>query len=346
VAALYKERGFKLPRIVDISNWYLGFNMLDPVIGKGDTPEQQIKNKKLRQAVSIAIDWEEGYGKVFPKKAGEAAHGPLPGGLFGSRHGTPEGHNPVTHRLVNGKVERRPISDAKKLLAEAGYPGGRDAKTGKPLVLNYDYQRQPTAELKAELDWMVKQFAKIDVQLDIRATDFNQYQEKTLKGKQQITWGGWLADYPDPENFLFLLYGPNSKAKHEGENVVNYESDAFDKLYKQMASMEDGPERGRIIDEMVAIAREDSPWAWGYFPYASVAYQSWLTNGKPSILIRDYVQYWRVDPKARVAAQSAWNQARHLPLVLLVLALAGLVWVGRRAYKAREQSVALAALKA
>jgi ABC-type transport system substrate-binding protein len=280
-AKLYAERGFKFPRIVDISNWYLGFNWLDPVVGKGDTPEQQVRNRKLRQALSIAIDWEEGYSKVFPKKAGEAAHGPIPGGLFGSRHGTVEGHNPVTHKVINGKVVRRDISEAKKLLAEAGYPGGRDAKSGKPLVLNYDYQRQPTAELKAELDWMVKQFAKIDVQLDIRATDYNQFQEKVLKGKQQIFWWGWLADYPDPENFLFLLYGPNSKAKHEGENTANWENDEYDKLYRQMASMDDGPERQRVIDEMVKIAQQEAIWAWGYFPYASVATQAWLATANP-----------------------------------------------------------------
>ncbi|HEX6361598.1 MAG TPA: ABC transporter substrate-binding protein, partial [Albitalea sp.] len=83
----YTEKGLKLPRTVDISNWYVGFNWLDPVVGKGDTPERQLRNRKLRQALSIAIDWEE-YARVFPKKAGEAAMGPIPGGLFGSRHGT------------------------------------------------------------------------------------------------------------------------------------------------------------------------------------------------------------------------------------------------------------------
>ena len=50
-------------------------------------------------------------------------------------HGTAEGINPVTHKLVDGKVVRRGIDEAKKLLAEAGYPNGRDARTGKPLVI-------------------------------------------------------------------------------------------------------------------------------------------------------------------------------------------------------------------
>ena len=52
----YEAKGFAFPQVTDINNWYLGFNWLDPVVGKGDTPEQQASNRKLRQALSIAID--------------------------------------------------------------------------------------------------------------------------------------------------------------------------------------------------------------------------------------------------------------------------------------------------
>jgi len=50
------------------------------VVGAGDTPEQAAKHRKLRQAISIAIDWEEGYGRIFKNKGGVAAHSPLPPG--------------------------------------------------------------------------------------------------------------------------------------------------------------------------------------------------------------------------------------------------------------------------
>ncbi|MEN9544850.1 MAG: hypothetical protein RLZZ598_1683, partial [Pseudomonadota bacterium] len=337
VRQLFTERGIQLPRVSDVSNWYLGFNWLDPVVGKGDTPEQAVRNRKLRQALSIAIDWEE-YVRVFPNKSGEPAHGPLPAGLFGSRHG--EGFNPVTHRKIDGVVQRRPIEEARALLAEAGYPDGRDGKSGRPLVLSYDYQRTPTPEIKAELDWMVKQFAKLGITLEIRATDYNQFQEKMRKGKQQIFWWGWFADYPDAENFLFLLYGPNAKAKVDGENAANYSSPEYDKRYEQLRFLEDGPEKQKLIDEMYAIVREDSPWAWGFFPFAQGAFQPWLHNGKPGVMVRDMARYYRIDPQQRVELQSQWNRPQWWPLVLMAAVLALLVAVGVRIHRRRERSTA------
>jgi ABC-type transport system substrate-binding protein len=343
---LFAERGFKFPRTVDISNWYMGFNWLDPVVGKGDTPEQQQRNRKLRQAISIAIDWEEGYGRVFKTKAGEAAHGPLPAGLFGSRHGSVEGHNQVTHRLVGGQVLRRPIAEAKRLMVEAGYPDGRDARTGRPLVLNYDFQRAPTPEIRAELDWMVRQYAKIGIQLEVRATDYNQFQEKMLQGRQQVFWWGWLADYPDAENFLFLLYGPNAKAAHRGENAANYDNADYDRLYRRMQTMEDGPARQQVIDEMVAILRVDSPWAWGYFPYSASAFQSWVHNGKPGVLVRDTARYLRLDPQLRTLKWAEWNRPVWWPLLLVAAAVLILAWRVRASWRERERATARAAAMA
>ena len=340
VKALFAQRGFKFPLMTDISVWYLGFNMLDPVVGKGDTADQQVKNRKLRQALAIAVDWEEGYGRIFKHKGGVAAHSPVPPGLFGSREGQPGHFNPVTHRLVDGKVLRRPIADAKHLLVEAGYPGGRDAFSGKPLVLNYDFQRALTPEFKSENDWMVKQFAKLGVQLEIRATDFNQYQDKTLRGKHQIFWSGWLADYPDAENFLFLLYGPIARSKHQGDNYANYDNPAYDALYRQLQALDDGPAKQAVIDEMVAMVQQDSAWCFGYFPYGGLAFQQWVTNGKPSILIRDMAKYYRIDPPLRAARQAEWNAPVRWPLAVLVIALAALVWIARRSFKAREMATA------
>ena len=336
----YDAKGFRLDRFDDVWLYNIGFNMLDPVIGKGDTPAQQEKNRKLRQAMVLAIDWEE-YSRIFPNHAGVTAQVPLPDGIFGSRQSEPEGVNPITHRLVDGQPVRRPVEEARKLMAEAGYPDGRDERTGRPLVVNYDYYALPTPERKVEIDWMVRQFAKINIQLEVRATDNNQFQDKVRKGKHQVFWTGWNADYPDAENFLILFYGPNSKSVSDGENQSNYQNPAYDRLFEQMRSLSDGPQKQALVDQMVDILRKDAPWSWGYFPYASAAVQHWVYNSKPAILIRDHGRYLRLDVDERRRAQAAWNKPVWWPIVALILSFCALLLLARRSFKRRERMNAL-----
>ena len=262
----------------------------------------------------------------------------MPHGIFGSRERTPEGFNPVTHQMVDGKVERRPIEEAKQLMVEAGYPDGRDVKSGRPLVINYDYYAPPTPECKPEIDWVVRQFAKIDIQLEVRATDNNQFQDKMRKGKHQIFWLGWQADYPDAENFMFLLYGPAGKTKYDGENTSNYDNPEYDRLFVQMKSLDDGPQKQALIDKMVAIVREDAPWTMGFFPDASAAAQHWVYNFKPAILVRDHGRYLRLDVKERVARLEAWNRPVWWPMGILVAAVVALASIAVRTQRLRERT--------
>ncbi|HZA95617.1 MAG TPA: ABC transporter substrate-binding protein [Burkholderiaceae bacterium] len=336
IAQMYRERGVQMPRTLEISNWYVGFNWLDPVVGKGDTPDQQIRNRKLRQALSIAIDWEE-FVRVFESKAaGEPAMGPVPPGVFGFRK---DSINRVVYDVVDGKPRRKSIDVAKKLLAEAGYPDGRDAKTGAPLVLHYDYQRTLTPELKAEVEWMVRQFAKIGVQLEIRATDYNRFQEKAEKGSLQIFWWGWFADYPDAENFLFLLYGPNSKALTggNGENSSNYKNEEFDKLFEELKFLDDVPRKQQVIDRMVQITQEDAAWAFGYNPYAGTVHQQWVGNVKPGPLVNDRLMYMKVDPTLRATKIAEWNNPVWWPIVVILLVLIAAIIPAYRTWKRRER---------
>jgi ABC-type transport system substrate-binding protein len=336
VRADYERKGFNFPKYSDVNSYIIGFNMLDPVLGGGPTPQDKLRARKLRQAITIAIDWDE-YSKIFPKKGGETAMSPLPPAIFGSREGTERGVNPVTHRWVGGKPVRRSIDEAKQLMVEAGYPSGRDAKTGKPLVINYDYYAPPTPERKPEIDWVVRQFAKIDIQLEVRATDNNQFQDKVRKGKHQVFWTGWNADYPDAENFLFLFYGPNAKSVSDGENTANYQNPEYDKLFAQLKTLDDGPDKQVVVDKMVQILQDDAPWSMGFYPWASTAVQSWVKNSKPAILIRDHGRYLRLDTKARVANLAAWNRPIWWPLVaLLALVVAG-IGVARSSLRRRER---------
>ncbi|MBK6854094.1 MAG: ABC transporter substrate-binding protein [Burkholderiales bacterium] len=332
----YLDKGFRLDTRSDVNSYFIAFNMMDPTLGDGATPEQGARNRKLRQAISIAIDWEE-YSKVFPKKAGDTAMSPLPKGIFGSREGEPGVVNPVTHTVVDGKPQRRSLDEAKKLMVEAGYPNGRDVSTGKPLTLNYDVYFPATPERKPEIDWVVRQFAKLDIQLEVRATDNNQFQDKVRKGKYQVFWLGWNADYPDAENFLFLLYGPNGKTKYDGENTSNFANPEYDRLFTQMKSLDDGPEKQKLVDAMVQIAQVDAPWTMGFFPHASAAVQRWVHNSKPAILVRDQGRYLRLDVKDRMASIQSWNHPVWWPIVAVLVAVAGFVVLAWRSLRRRER---------
>jgi ABC-type transport system substrate-binding protein len=339
IAQLFRERGIQMPKLLEISNWYLGFNWWDPVVGKGKTPEEQERNRKLRQALSIAIDWEE-FVRVFENKAaGEPAMSAVPPGVFAFR---PEAINRTVYDVVDGKPRRKSIEEARRLLAEAGYPGGRDAKTGAPLVLSYDYQRTLTPELKAEVDWMVKQFAKLGVQLELRATDYNRFQDKADKGSLQIFWWGWFADYPDAENFLFLLYGPNSQAATQGNgnNTANYQNDEFDRLFEEMRFLDDGPRKQQVVDKMVAIIQRDAPWAFGYNPYAGSVHHQWVGNVKPAPLANDRLMYFKVDPALRAARIAEWNRPIWWPVVLIALLVIAAIAPAIRSWKRRERETA------
>ncbi len=332
------ERKIKLPSTIQVGLWYFGFNWLDPVVGEGKTPEQKIRNRKLRHALAIAFDFEE-YVAIFEDNRAKPNHSIVVPGLFGHDK---IGHNPLIYEKdAQGNYKRRSIEEAKKLLAEAGYPNGRDAKTGKPLVINYDTQGVGPG-YKARLDWTVKQFEKLNIQVEVRNTDYNRFQDKMRKGAAQFFFWGWLADYPDPENFLFLLYGPNSKVAVDGENASNWRNDDFDALFVKMKDMEDTPERAALIQKMGQIMQEDMPLLFGWSEEYGGAFHQWVYNGKPSNIIRDQLQYLRIDPALRVQKIAEWNKPIWWPLFLIPVGLIAVSWPAWRAWRRRLQQSALA----
>ena len=306
-----RERNFRLLSAVHPSTRYYAFNMLDNVVGGYDAAR-----RKLRQALSIALNQEE-YIQIFSNGQGIPAQGPLPPGIFGYAEGQP-GMNPAVYEWdpQPGQQQRKSIAQAKRLLTEAGYPEGRDA-SGKQLVLFFDTVAQgPSA--KATLDWLRKQFAPLGIQLQVRATDFNRFQEKVRTGNFQIIRWGWHADYPDPENFFFLLYGPNGQAQYQGENHANYTNPRFDALFRTMENMHNSPERLTLIREMVAIIQEDAPWIWGMHPVAYGLYPAWYQNAKPMQFGNNSLKYRRLDAQLREKRRAAWNQPLTTPVWIII----------------------------
>jgi len=325
-----RARGIRLNTAVTTSTFYLGFNMRDDVVG-GDSERARL----LRRAIAIAVDYEE-YISIFANGRGVPAQGPIPPGIFGHIEGA-AGINPYVYEWRAGRAVRRLPEEARRLLAQAGYPDGRDAASGRPLILYLD---TPAAgpDSKANFDWFRKQFAKLGIHLVVRATDYNRFQEKMLKGTAQMFVWGWNADYPDPENFLFLLYGPNIKVGLNGENAANYTNDDFDRLFNEMKSMPDGPERQAVVDQMVEIARRDAPWLWGFHPVAYSLHHAWYGNAKPNLMANNTLKYKRIDPDLRDRLRREWNRPVIWPFVLLLLLLLLSLVPAFAAYRRRERS--------
>jgi ABC-type transport system substrate-binding protein len=312
-------KGIRLKTSVGTATRYFAFNWLDPVVGGSQSdPAARERAKKLRQAISIAIDWEE-FISIFANGRGIAGQGPIPPGIFGYRGGA-AGVNPVVYDWVDNAPRRKPIEAARKLLAEAGYPDGRDAKSGQPLVLYFDTTDRGPGD-KPRLDWYRKQFAKLSIQLEIRGTDYNRFQEKVRKGAAQMFAWGWNADYPDPENFLFLFHGPQSRARTQGENAANYANPEYDRLFQQVKHMENGPARQALIDRMVAILHEDAPWSFGLHPKDYSLHHGWIGNLKPNNMARNGLKYQKIDAGMRARLRTEWNRPVLWPLGLAMLVL-------------------------
>ena len=329
------QRGIRLQTSLDPSVFYLGFNMLDPLVGGAGE-----RARKLRQAISIAVDQEE-FIAIFRNGRGVPAHGPIPPGIFGYREPDAAGINPYVYEWKDGQPQRKSIEYAKKLLAEAGYPNGRDAKTGETLLLHLDTTASG-ADSKSRLDWYIRQFEKLGVQLVIRATDFNRLQDKLRRGTAQLYFLGWNADYPDPENFLFLLHGPQARAKTQGENASNYSNPEFDVLFDRVKHMANGPERQAVIDRMIALLRHDAPWVWSFFPKDYTLHHAWVLNRKPNQLANNSLKYQRLDPALRAARRHEWNPPVLWPLALAVAVLALSLVPAIAAFRRRERRTASA----
>ena len=330
LAPAMRVRGMQLITAVAPSIWYLGFNMLDPVVGGLDA-----KHRELRQAISIAVDYEQ-FIDIFLNGRGVPGQGALPPGIYGY---DPNAYDPWVYQRRDGRIERRPLAYARELLARAGYPDGRNAATGQPLVLYFDTMASGP-DARARLEWYRKQFAKLGIQLVVRATDYNRFQDKMRHGNDQIFEWGWNADYPDPENFFFLLYGPNGKVKDGGENAANYANPEFDRLFEQMRYMDDGPARLALIDRMNAIVERDAPWVFAYYPKAFTLVQPWVYNVKPNFMANNTLKYRRIDPALRARLREAWNRPVLWPLGALAVGLVLAVLPAWRAWRRKERQAA------
>lgn len=307
----FVKKGISLEIASDLDIYYLAFNMRDPILGK---------NKYLRQALSLSYDTDL-YNQIFLNGRAINAQGPLPPGVFGY---DPKLKNPS---------KTRDLVKAKELMAKAGYPGGMDAKTGRQLELVYDIGSESTrAREVATFD--MRCFEQLGIKMKLQVNTWSQHLERSHKGTFQMFSLGWIADYPDPENFLQLLYGPNAPPNPNSSAFANPE---YDRLYEKMKGMENTPEREAVIHRMVEIAIEECPWIFNVHSPSYVLRHSWNKNGKSHSISGNYRKYVRCDPEMRRAYRKAENKPNRAALfyavaLLLVLSAPAIVnkYVRRR----------------
>jgi oligopeptide transport system substrate-binding protein len=313
-----QARGIRFENDVELATYYVGFNMDDPVVGRSAGE----RGRKLRQAMSLVIDSAE-YLRLFQNGRGVAAQTPLPPGLFGYRE---DYANPFR------KVDREA---ARRLLAEAGYPDGIDPATKQPLRLGFD-AGDPTSAARQQWQFLIDSWRTLGLDVEMRATTYNEFQEKIRRGAYQVFRWGWVADYPDPENFLFLLESSMSRTRNDGPNTANFSDPAYDALFTRMKDRPNDDERRRLIEEMLAILERERPWIELYHREKVVPAHRWVANLKPFGISYPTLKYRDVDAAARGELRAEWNAPVRWPmLALAAVALALLVPALRTFYRER-----------
>ena len=236
------KQGFRLQRVVDPDLTYTAFNMKDPVIG-GFAKEKVA----LRRAIVMGFDTNEEIAVVRRGQA-VAAKTPIPPGVVG--------FNPKYASTV-----KYDVTFANKLLDQFGYKKGSDGyrtlPDGKPLVLVMATETNAIDRDFNEL-WR-KSMDRIGLKIEFKPQKFSD-NYRAAKACQLMMWGqAWTADFPDGENFMQLLYGPNTGQSNNG----CYQSAAFDKLFEAAKKLPDSPERNKLYEQMAHQMEVYAAWRLG-----------------------------------------------------------------------------------
>jgi len=314
-----KDRGVSLDRSTTPIIWYLSFNMRDPVVG-GYTSQK----RKLRQAISLAVN-KQAFIDLSLQGLGSPAEFLIPPGVAGY---DPNYRNPYSQYNA---------FKAQELLAQAGYPNGISRETGERLTICFDnYATTPGG--RQIVGQISKMLESIGIHVESRTYRYAVWQDKIYSHDYQFTLSGWTADYPDPENFALLLYGPNSENK--GPNESAYDSPKYNRLFKQMQGMDDGPERQQIIRCLRDVAVKDCPWIYLYYDHTLMLSNTWVSNAKSHPLACDYAKYYRVNGPLRARMQACWNKPNYAPLIAgAVVLVAGMLPAVRLVRKRRNRRI-------
>jgi oligopeptide transport system substrate-binding protein len=264
-----KQLDIRLYNFKDPSTFYLGFNMLDPVLGK---------NKPLRQAIDYSID-RETFVKLFFNNAFDIAYGLIPPVMAS--------YNP---EIKNMGFSRYDPDKSKELLKEAEKIQGGKIPTLKISMQGTDtFYRQFGSFLKQQIE-------AVGLDVEMEYMDWPTFQAKLNKRDAQMFAGGGGAGIPDAQDFLTSFY---TKYWSPGPNHFNYSNPEFDRLYEESEVMMNGLERTELYRKMELIVLEDCPAAFLDHRVGNVLVHGWYQNYKPHIFGYGLSKYQKVDLKKR-----------------------------------------------
>ena len=244
------------------NTWWIYFNMDDPVVG-GYTPEKIA----LRRAIAMGTDVQS-FIKVIGKGRAVPAQTPIPPDIAGYDPG------------FKSEAQLYDPAAARALLDRFGYKdkdgdGFREMPDGKPLVIEY-WSPPSSGERQAD-ELRKKNMDALGLRLDIRHERVAELRKMARLGKIPMRYDGWNADYPDAENFMQLLYGPNAGQ----ENQARFKLPAFDKLYDEARLLPDSPQRTKLFDRMTELVVAYAPWRLSEHRLEDQLMQPWVRNYKP-----------------------------------------------------------------
>jgi ABC-type transport system substrate-binding protein len=274
VAPDLAARGITLDRSVEPEITYYTIDAQDPVVG-GFTLEKIA----LRRAILLSYDIEQEI-RVIRKSQAIALESPIPPGVVG--------YEPKYRSII-----RHDPALANKLLDYFGYKKGTDGYRNNPdgSALTIALTSEPLAISREYDELWKKGLDAVGLRFEARKSAFSD-NIKAARACQLMWWG---ADYPDGEDFMQLLYGPNT---HESNNAC-YQSPAFDKLYRQAQSIPDSPERTRLYEMMSRQMEVDSVWRMGVARYRNVLVQPWVEGYRYHPIMPAVYQYLDINPARR-----------------------------------------------
>jgi ABC-type transport system substrate-binding protein len=269
------EQGVSLYRAVDPSVGYTFFNFRDPLVG-GFAKEKIA----LRRAIIMGYDLPAEI-RVIAKNQEIQAQMPIPPGVVGYDAG---------YRGVN---QYDPVL-ANKLLDYFGYKKGSDGyrtlPDGKPLTIR---QATGTAAIDREYSELWKRsMDAIGIRMQFEPGKFSDTL-KAAKACHVMMWqASWTADYPDGDNFMQLLYGPNTGESNNG----CYESKAYDGLYEKSLTLPPtSVERNRLFIDMSRQIEVDGAWNLHSSPIRNQLIRPWVKGYKKHPILQAEFVYMDVD---------------------------------------------------